>query len=242
MEKYVLFGLLALVAEVLGTVSGFGSSILFVPIASLFFDLKEVLGITALFHVFSNISKIVLFRNAIDKTLVLYLGAAAVLAVTLGAYWSKFVDTQQIELVLSVFLIVLSLTLWLKPHLTIDYTKRNFVISGLLSGFLAGLIGTGGAIRGLTLASYHLEKSVFITTSALIDFGVDSSRAVVYGLNGYYNYHTLLLVPLLLGVSVVGTYTGKVLLRHISEAFFKRIVLMVILLTGLVQVAKLLFY
>ena len=56
MEKYGLFYFLALIAEILGTLSGFGSSILFVPLASYFFDVKEVLGITAMFHVFSNLS------------------------------------------------------------------------------------------------------------------------------------------------------------------------------------------
>lgn len=48
-EKYALFFILALLAEILGTLSGFGSSILFVPIASLFLDFKIVLGITAVF-------------------------------------------------------------------------------------------------------------------------------------------------------------------------------------------------
>ena len=80
---------------------------------------------------------------------------------------------------------------------------------------------------------------MFITTSALIDFGVDSSRAVVYGLNGYYNSNTLLLMPLLLAISVAGTYCGKLVLQYVSEELFKRIVLMVILLTGLVQIVKL---
>jgi uncharacterized membrane protein YfcA len=68
-EKYYLFYILAFFAEVLGTISGFGSSILFVPIASLFFDFHLILGITAVFHVFSNISKIALFRKGIDKKL-----------------------------------------------------------------------------------------------------------------------------------------------------------------------------
>jgi len=35
-ENYYLFFILALLAEILGTVSGFGSSILFVPLASIF--------------------------------------------------------------------------------------------------------------------------------------------------------------------------------------------------------------
>ena len=73
-EKYALFFILALLAEILGTLSGFGSSILFVPIASLFLDFKIVLGITAVFHVFSNLSKLVLFQKSIEKNIAFKLG------------------------------------------------------------------------------------------------------------------------------------------------------------------------
>ena len=68
-ENYYLFFILALLAEILGTVSGFGSSILFVPLASIFLDFKVVLGITAVFHVFSNLSKLILFQKNIEMLL-----------------------------------------------------------------------------------------------------------------------------------------------------------------------------
>lgn len=110
-EKYYLFYILAFVAEVIGTVSGFGSSILFVPIASLFFDFRIVLGITALFHVFSNISKIVLFRKGIDKNIALRLGIPAVIFVVIGAFLSKIIPVVELELIMSVLLIVLSVYL-----------------------------------------------------------------------------------------------------------------------------------
>ena len=41
-RSYYLFFLLALLAEIIGTISGFGSSILFVPLASIFINFKLV--------------------------------------------------------------------------------------------------------------------------------------------------------------------------------------------------------
>ncbi len=38
-----------------------------------------------------------------------------------------------------------------------------FAVGGV-AGFLARLIGTGGAIRGLALAAFHLEKANFAAT------------------------------------------------------------------------------
>lgn len=54
------------------------------------------------------------------------------------------------------------------------------IASGSFAGWLAGIIGTGGVIRGMALTALNLEKSIYIATSAGIDFGVDASRSVVY--------------------------------------------------------------
>jgi uncharacterized membrane protein YfcA len=114
MEKYILFMSLAFVAEILGTVSGFGSSILFVPVASIFFDFKTVLAITAVFHVFSNLSKIALFRKGIDKEIVLKLGIPAVVFVILGAWLTNYIATDKMELFMNIALVILAIYLIIK--------------------------------------------------------------------------------------------------------------------------------
>lgn len=65
-EKTIWFLVLTLVAEIIGTIGGFGSSVFFVPFANIFFDFHTVLGITAIFHLSSNLSKIYLFRKGLD--------------------------------------------------------------------------------------------------------------------------------------------------------------------------------
>ncbi|HRN42462.1 MAG TPA: sulfite exporter TauE/SafE family protein [Vicingus sp.] len=237
-EKYYLFYLLAFVAEVIGTVSGFGSSILFVPIASIFFDFKVVLGITALFHVFSNLSKIVLFRKGIDKRIALRLGIPAVIFVIIGAFLSKIVPQVELELIMSFILIFLSGHLIFYSNKTIETSNQNLYTGGIISGFLAGIIGTGGAIRGLTLTAFNLEKDIFIATSALIDLGVDTSRAVVYFLNDYMVKEFLVTIPILIIISIAGSWCGKLILHKVSQQLFRYIVLGVIVLTSIVQVGK----
>lgn len=236
MEKYSLFLLLAFVSEVLGTVSGFGSSILFVPLASLFFDFKTVLGITAVFHVFSNLSKIALFRKGIDKQIVLKLGIPAVLFVLLGAWMTTFLPGPTIALGMNIVLVGLALFLLFSFNKRLAKTNSNLVLGGVASGFLAGIAGTGGAIRGLTLAAFQLPKEAFVATSAMIDMGVDSSRAVVYVANGYFDKEFLFLIPFLLAIGFLGTYVGKWILGKTSEKVFRYLVLSVVMVTALLQV------
>lgn len=238
MEKYILFYILAFVAEIIGTVSGFGSSILFVPIATMFFDFKFVLGITAIFHVFSNLSKIFLFRDGIDQRITLKLGIPAVIFVIIGAILSNYVPQKELELLMSFFLILLSALLIIFSKAKIEQTDRSLVASGVLSGFLAGIIGTGGSIRGLVLSAFNLEKEIFVATSAMIDLGVDSSRAVVYYLNGFMSWQFLEMLPFLLLISFIGSWVGKRILHRIPQLSFRNIVLSVILLTSVIHAIR----
>jgi uncharacterized membrane protein YfcA len=228
-----LFILLALIAEILGTVGGFGSSLFFVPIAGYFFDFHSVLGITALFHVSSNISKIAFFRKGFDKKLILTIGIPAVIFVIGGALLSKFVNGTLLQILLAIFLIGLSLLLMIYKNLKLKPTTFNAITGGALSGITTGLLGTGGAIRGLTLAAFNLNKERFIATSAIIDLGIDLSRSVVYFSNGYMHKHDYYLIPILLLVGILGTFIGKKLLSHFSEIQFKYTVLGLVFVTAL---------
>ena len=231
-EFLFYFIILSLVSEIIGTIGGFGSSLLFVPIAGFFLDFHSVLGVTALFHLASNISKITLFRSGFNKRLILNIGIPSVIFVIVGAYMSKFFDSRLLELILAIFLICISLILFIFKRFAIKATLFNSISGGALSGLTAGLLGTGGAVRGLTLAAFNLEKNVFIATSAIIDLGIDLSRSVVYISNGYVHKHDLYLIPILIGIGFVGTYIGKKLLAHFSESQFKATTLVLIFFIG----------
>lgn len=236
-----IFLILALLAEIIGTIGGFGSSVFFVPLGNFYFDFYSVLGITAIFHLSSNLSKIFLFRKGLNRRLLLYIGLPSVLFVILGAWLSKILNTVLLEFILGGFLVGLSLVFLIGKNIKVDPDKRNALIGGSLSGFSAGLLGTGGAIRGLTMAAFHLEKSVFIATSAAIDFMIDFSRTFVYYNNGYIHAHDLKYVPYLFAIGLVGSFIGKKILTYIPQDKFRIISLIFILIIGVITLLKILF-
>ena len=227
------FLVLALLAEIIGTIGGFGSSVFFVPIGNFYFDFYTVLGLTAVFHLSSNVSKIFLFKKGINRFLLLYIGVPSVIFVILGGYLSKIIATTFLEVILGVFLIALSLLFLVKRNLIIKPEKKQSILGGALSGFTAGLLGTGGAIRGLTMAAFNLEKSVFIAASAFIDLMIDFSRTVVYYQNGYITYQEVKYIPFLFLIGLVGTFIGKKILNYIPQERFKTISLILVLLIGI---------
>jgi uncharacterized membrane protein YfcA len=233
-----VFLLLALVAEIIGTIGGFGSSVFFVPLGNFYFDFYSVLGMTAIFHLSSNLSKIFLFKKGLNKRLLLYIGLPSIVFVVLGGILSKFLNTYFLEIFLGIFLVGLSTFFLVKSKIIVPAKNKNAIIGGSLSGFSAGLLGTGGAIRGLTMAAFNLEKSVFIATSAFIDFMIDFSRTFVYYNNGYIHKHDLKYVPFLLIIGLIGSFVGKKVLAYIPQSKFRRLSLYLILIIGIVTLVK----
>lgn len=236
-----LFLLLALFAEIAGTVGGFGSSVFFVPLGNFYFDFYSVLGLTAIFHLSSNLSKIFLFRKGVNQRLILRIGIPSVVFVGLGGWLSAFLNVKTLELFLGFFLIGFALLFLLFKNLHFSPNNTNAFLGGTFSGFSAGLLGTGGAIRGLTMAAFNLEKSVFIATSAAIDLMIDTTRTWVYFKNGYFHIHDLKYIPFLIVIGLLGTYLGKKILTHIPQHKFKNLSLILICLIGWITVLKIFF-
>ncbi|MCC7501801.1 MAG: sulfite exporter TauE/SafE family protein [Flavobacteriales bacterium] len=223
------FLVLLLVAEVLGTVGGFGSSMLVMPLMAFFLPFDQALGLTALFHVFSNAAKIILFRKGLSKKLLLSMGVPAVIGVLIGARLTAFIPGEHMMLVLSAVLIVLSVLILFVPDQRVEATTLNASMGGAASGFVAGLVGTGGAIRGLTLAAFDLPKEVFISTSAWIDMGVDLSRTVVYAQQGFIAQSTWAYLPWLAAISLLGSWAGRWLLGRVPQERFRKLVLVLVI-------------
>jgi hypothetical protein len=236
--SYLVFLLLALVCEVIGTVGGFGSSAVFVPLAEIFYDFSLVLALTSLFHLFSNAAKLILFRKSIDLKILLVFGLPSLIFTVLGALLTRWISPQIANIVLGIFLVLFSLFFLIFKNIQFEASKRNSITGGSLAGFFAGVLGTGGAIRGMALSAYNLEKNLFVGTSAAIDMIVDSSRFVMYVINGFYRPHMLYYIPVMIIASFAGSYIGKLILARVSQQFFHYFVLILILLIGIFTLIK----
>lgn len=233
-----LFFLIAFASEVVGTIAGFGSSVFFVPLAGLLLGFHEVLALTSILHVFSNAAKLVLFGRHVRWRLLLLFGIPSICFVILGAYLSTRLQFKFTELILGSFLVAFSILFFVRPEAKLSQNPVSAVAAGGTAGFLAGIIGTGGALRGLALAAFNLEKASFVGTSAAIDSGVDFSRMIIYLRNNYLPAPFYWYVPGLLVVAFAGSYVGKLILSRIEQESFRKTVLLFIFIIGGITLAR----
>lgn len=228
----VLFFASAFVSEIIGTVAGFGSSTIFLPLALLFFDLKTALILVALFHIFGNLGRISFFRHGLDKRTLLIFGVPSVVLTFFGALLVSYISQDLLKGILGIFLTVYAILFLYKDDLKIKQSLSSSIIGGGLSGFLAGLIGTGGALRGAFLTAFGLPKEKYIATAAAIALAVDATRIPIYFAEGFLKSQNYWYIPFLFIVAVAGSFIGRQIIKKVPQKKFKKIVLVVVLIVG----------
>lgn len=233
-----LLSLVALGSEFLGTISGFGSSTFFMPIGVLVEKYNFVLALTAILHIFGNLSKLYIFRKNFNFSMILKFAVPSVVLTGIGALLSRFISFENLKLFLGIFIMILAVIFFFKNKIISALTSRYAVLTVGLSGFLTGLLGTGGALRGIALASIQLEKNAFVALSSGIDIGGDILRMSVYLYNDYFEWSHWFYIPLLMLAGYIGSYLGKIVINKIDQKQFEKIVMAFVFLSGVLLIIE----
>jgi uncharacterized membrane protein YfcA len=232
----LLFFITAFLTIVIGTVAGFGTSTIFLPIALLFVDFKTALVLVAISHISGSLGATAFFRHGLDKRLILLFGVPSIILTILGAYLVTYIPQNILEIILGVSLLIFSIYSLLRPDFKVSASKINTVFGGSLSGFLQGLVGIGGPLRGAFLISYNLNKFKYIATLAAIAVIIDATRIPIYFSNNLLEPQFYYYVPFLAVVGVAGSYTGKRIVQKIPQNIFKKVVLVGIAIASLLLI------
>lgn len=224
------------ISEVLGTISGFGSSTFFVPIALFFESFQLVLALTSILHCFGNLTRILIFRQHFDWSLFFSLALPSIVLTGLGAFLTTIVKVKLAKVILGLALIFISLFLLFGKRWAKKLPMWAAILFSGVSGLLTGFVGTGGAIRGITLAAIQIEKNSFVVLSAAIDIGGDLLRAIIYLSNGFMDWSHWFYIPLLGFAAYLGARLGKMILGHVNQSQFEKMVSFFVLLSGVMLV------
>lgn len=234
----VFFLGVVLIADLVGTIAGFGTATTLTPAAAFFIDVKSAIAVVAIIHICSNIFKVVLFRAVAWEVFVPF-GAASVIFSFLGANLWVNLPTEALERILGLFLVGYSSYSLTHRFITLPPKTRVAIAGGVASGISAGILGTGGALRSLFLNAFLLRKESYVATAAALAVATDATRLPVYLNHGIaLTPHLLTIVALAIPVSFLGTWLGKRLVTIIPQKTFRQVVLVALLIVGV----KLIFW
>lgn len=228
----VLFFAAGFVAEIIATMAGFGSSTLLMPVATLLFDFPTALLLVGVFHVAGSGSRVVFFRHGLVRRILLGFGLPSLALTLVGALLVRSTPEPTLKGLLGLFLIAYA-AISLGHGLRLRPSLAAMASGGAVSGFLAGLIGTGGALRGAFLSAFQMSRDQYLANAAAIAFAVDLTRLPVYFGQGFSRSVPWTYYPLLIGIAWLGAFVGRRMVARIPQERFRRVVFALLALVGL---------
>lgn len=232
----LLFLLAAFLAEVVGTFTGFGTTTILVPLASFFIPIREAIVLVGLFHLFGTVFRSLFFMKGINIRITLIFGVPSLIFSAIGASLLVAVDAGWLSKFLGLTIILYALFSLLEKRISLPQSPAVLASGGSLVGFLAGLLGTAGVLRGVFLTSWKLSKEIYLGTGAAMGLGADFIRVLIYHQSGLLKFDPTQVIVLAL-VAFLGTYFGVKVVKVTKQNIFFKIIFVALILAGI----KLLF-
>lgn len=228
-----LLMLTAFGASLITLFTGFGVGTVILPVFALFFDVKIAVLLAAVIHGVNNGVKLLLYGRSIRWQVIRRFGAVSLIGAAAGSWAQMLLNSAWLKSSVGLFLIAYATWSLLPARKALRLPPGIDMAGGFFSGLLGGLIGNQGALRSLYLLEYGLDKKELIASAALLALIVDATRIPLY----LYAQQELLqaqipLLTLVVVAAVSGTLIGGRVLPHISYDWFKKMILLALLLVG----------
>jgi len=183
-------------------------------------------------------------KDNVDYGAAVFLAATAMITARFGALYANSLPEWRLKRFFSIFVICVSILLLLKPFYAPITPPPGRVLwmailllSGLASGFIAGLMGVGGG------AIMVPAMVLFLGFSQYLAQGSSLLAMVPAGAVGAYTHWRLgnmvmTIVPGLIGGIIVGAFAGGTLAQWLSEATLRLIFAAALIWMGVRDIRK----
>lgn len=217
---------------------GFANTLVFTTIMSFGVSNRSISPVELLLGYPSNALIAYRERKSIDKRLCLPLAALVVLGSIPGMLLLKNADTGDIKLVFGVVIVLLGFEMLLRERYKggAKEPKGMLALIGLLSGVLCGLYGVG-ALLGAYIGRVAKDASAFRANICVVFFVENTLRIVMYSAVGLLDGEMALMALSLLPAALLGLFLGAKSAGVVSEKTAKRLVMILLILSGVSLIA-----
>jgi uncharacterized membrane protein YfcA len=234
MDIWIYVALIALFAGLVKGISGFGSSLVSIPLLALVFGsdyVKEIVVVMVTFNLVLNTLLLVENKGFHPDSLrrVWIIPVFGVIFTILGIYILVSVEERIISVIAGVLIVVAVLNRAFGLRVRIPDTPWVKAIVGSLSGIGNGIASIDGPPVVFYLTSIQ-AKPVYFKNVLAAHFLVMGLVAVTFHLIwGSYTLDILWILLVMLGGTILGLLVGMRLGRRLDETWFNRIVLVILI-------------
>ncbi|MGJ8664942.1 MAG: sulfite exporter TauE/SafE family protein [Patiriisocius sp.] len=223
----------------LSTISGGGGALMQIPILNFLVGTIQTAPLINLGTLISRPTRIFIFWKHIDRRVFLYYVPSAMIGAFLAAWLFDAVKIYWIQLIVGLFLVsTLFQYRFGKKERSFTVKLWFFIPLGLIISMIGTFTGGMGPILNPFLLNAGIEKESLVGTKAAQSFFLGLAQV------GSYTYFGLLstelwILGLALGLgAIVGNLIGKWLLQQMTKLQFRKWVIAIMVMSGLVLTVK----
>ena len=236
LAQLLLVAAVALVASVIGGVSGYGNGALMPLVLVPMVGAAPVVPIIAIAALFNNFGRVSAFYQYLDWRRALLGIAASLPACVLGAWGYTHLTGKGAALVIgSMLMLSVPLRRLLKHH-NVRVGDRGFTLGAAGYGVVVGGTAGSGVIMLSLLMAACVEGAAVVATDAAISIAVSVVKVTVFGLAGVLTAQTIALALLIGVIAFPGAFLARLLVERLPVHVHTAILDAVVLLGGVMMI------
>jgi uncharacterized membrane protein YfcA len=237
--EFVIFGTLIFFASaLLQGLSGFGFSILAVPLITLLMPPKTAVPILMLYSIVINLVVLHSARKHIDIRKIWMLLIAGIVGLPFGAHLLVVLDGNVLKIFIGIMILIFGTLLLFGFRKDLKHEKIAMLPIGLISGLLSGSISISGPPIIIFLSNKQVGKQSFRGNLALYFFLLNIFTIPVFFLNGLFTKEVISYSITYLPGLIVGVIVGNLLSHKVQEQHFRKFTLILLLIMGVLAVVS----
>lgn len=219
------------IAAVLQSISGFGFSLLAMPLLSIFVDIQDAVVIATLCGIFTNAVHLRKDFQIVERSIARRISLSALIGMPLGVVVLSVFSATHMRAIIGAVIVVLVFLMMRNFVLKTENTNVDIVL-GAFSGLLATSVSTNGPPLVFLLQSKQLDPWRLRATLAYVFTISGCASFIVLMIAGKGSIEAFQYAMLSLPAMYLGTVVGRKARLRVTQEAFKRLMYVLLLATA----------
>ena len=219
------------IAAVLQSISGFGFSLLAMPLLSIFVDIQDAVVIATLCGIFTNAVHLRKDFQLVERSIARRISLSALIGMPLGVVVLSVFSATHMRAIIGAVIVVLVFLMMRNFILKTENTNVDIVL-GAFSGLLATSVSTNGPPLVFLLQSKQLDPWRLRATLAYVFTISGCACFIVLMIAGKGSIEAFQYAMLSLPAMYLGTIVGRKARLRVTQEAFKRLMYVLLLATA----------
>ncbi len=219
------------IAAVLQSISGFGFSLLAMPLLSIFVDIQDAVVIATLCGIFTNAVHLRKDFQLVERSIARRISLSALIGMPLGVVVLSVFSATHMRAIIGAVIVVLVFLMMRNFILKTENTNVDIVL-GAFSGLLATSVSTNGPPLVFLLQSKQLDPWRLRATLAYVFTISGCASFIVLMIAGKGSIEAFQYPMLSLPAMYLGTVVGRRARLRVTQEAFKRLMYVLLLATA----------